>query len=253
MDRYCLSLGWTGQPFQFAKLLAQPGVIDRGLLARFILIKPKEMAGTRQHIDVEGRPTVRRLNPNHREAWADYIRSNATYEEPNRHVLTMSPDVQMGFDQYVQGVEDLIPDAPDHMKPWLNREPGHALRLVAVFHTMTHPRNWPDKPISEENVSNVIELMDDLRTHYLAVMSVPEAKAKDALRILKWGTSRGYKEFTPRDVKQAMRGQRRNDAWIEPALLTLSQRGYIAEVKEEAKRVGRPSSRYRWHPDLYEN
>ncbi|MQA17562.1 MAG: DUF3987 domain-containing protein, partial [Pseudonocardiaceae bacterium] len=136
---------------------------------------------------------------------------------------------------------------------WASKLTGATLRLAGLLHLAAHARCGYDRPISVETFIASARLGHYYLAHALAVFDLmgTDPDLEDARHVLAWITRTGSREFTRRDLFDAVRGKSRftKVTDLDPALSLLTEHGHIRHKPTEPKpNGGRPSVVYQVHP-----
>ncbi|MFI3249395.1 MAG: YfjI family protein [Eubacteriales bacterium] len=213
------------QPHILEKIMRNPALEGRGLLARFLYSVPVSMIGTRSY---DSNPVPYEIEGKYKELLHKLL-STPIPEVPT--VLTLSPSAQNVMKSYFEQIETML-QKEQSIKNWLAKHIGSVHRIAGNLHLAGQEGG----EISEQTVKSAIEIGKYFGSHarysFLTATSEEELiKAKEVLEL-------AYKlsktaTVTRRELYR--QGGKRNLQKVEelvPILDLLEDYGYIKQVHE---------------------
>lgn len=277
VDWPALTLGITTQPDVVRGLAEKAGFRGQGLLGRFLYALPESLVGRRLIDPPVMAEEVRTTYHEHIATllqWREGILANCantanqnqsanTAKESliddlaNIYILKISTAGSILLHDFLAWLEPhLAPSAAfGAFADWAGKLAGAALRVAALLHVARVASSQYSH--NSQNEIDAETLADALRfAHYAAAharAAFSEMGADPAIsgarRALQWIERRALREFTKRDLFEAIKGTVPKADDMEPILKTLCDHGYIRAIEQE--RIGpgrRPSQRYEVHP-----
>lgn len=238
--RPLLTLSLSVQPDVMETAAANPALMGRGLMPRFLLSAPASRAG---HREVEPAPIPETV----RTRWAVCLHGLLEYGEQDGYApfapMRLSPAI--GLDQaarhlhvaFRQEVETgLHPDDGEWsgVGAFAGKAPGLAGRIAGLLHLAEHGPRGITRKVSKETMFAAIEIV---RTHLahagrLVHGGAESEEVRDARTIIRWARSTGRDTFTGRE---ALTGARKRAGGpdtadrVRQAVLVLQERGWLRE------------------------
>jgi putative DNA primase/helicase len=201
-----------------ATLMVQPSVWDglrgnrtaagRGVLARFLPVRPESLVGQRFG---PGAPIPAATS----DAWSERLSTllEAAYE-PGPHVMSLSPGAAAAFRAAADDIERQIGPVRDDetWSGWLGKQAGRVVRIAAVLHAVNTGRLAGQ--VTEPEMRAAVALGKWLQWH--AERELRGSFTFDARRLAEWAERHGH-PFTARDAYRSMHwpAQRCEDALEE--------------------------------------
>jgi replicative DNA helicase len=282
VDWPALTLGITTQPDVVRGLAEKAGFRGQGLLGRFLYALPTSMVGRRK-IDTPSVPEHIRTTYHERIAtllkWRELNSANSANSandqsdtansgkislidrNTNITILVISPSSNILLDQFLTWIEPHLGEqgAFGGFADWAGKLAGAALRIAGLLAVATqvgsHNSHNSQNEISEETLADALRLAHYLIAHARAAFAEmgTEPAMAGARRVVAWLEQRGLREFTKRELFEAIKGTYPKADDLDPILKVLCDHGYIRlQITEERGGPGRkPSPRYEAHPDLW--
>lgn len=282
VDWPALTLGITTQPDVVRGLAEKAGFRGQGLLGRFLYALPVSTVGKRKinppsvpeevrtsyHEKIATLMQWRTINSansansaNDYEGYANSGKIPLIDRNTNITTLVISTSSTILLDRFLTWIEPHLGEqgAFGGFADWAGKLTGAALRVAGLLHVAaqvgSHNSHNSQNEIGEETLADAFRL-----THYLiaharaafAEMGTDPAMA-GARRVVDWLEQRAAREFTKRDLFEAIKGTYPKADDLDPMLKLLCDHGYIRlQVTEDRAGPGRkPSPRYEVHPDLW--
>ena len=249
LDRPALSMGLIVQPETFAELAAGRRLRTTGILARYLYAMPKSNIGQR---DVRKRASIpRTIEDGYHDAVMGLLQG---YEECTAEpvILAFSSEAQEPLIEFSEEIEREQGEGGkfEEISDWTSKLPGAVVRLAAIFQ------------LAQDGLeARTVEIGSVGRALYLCKLLIPRAQAAfamlgaddtdtDALAVLRWIREGEKREFTRRDIQQAMRRRFTKLERLLDALGVLRDL-YIISGEKKTNTGGRPSSFFLVNPKLY--
>ena len=254
IDRPALTAAYAIQPDVIRGLGAKPSFRGRGLIGRFLYATPESPLGKRR-IDPEPVPDAVSA------AYGDAVRRLAAIEEPGDGapwILSLGDEARERFLSWQSEVEPMLGPTGElgTMTDWAGKLAGLTARLAAVLHLVAQddPEPWRVS-VGIESIESAVGLARWAIPHAEAAIDLVagevEGPVADAGYVLLWLRDRGKPEVSRREIGQ--HGRRRFDGQPErlsAALGVLIDRGWIRPIEDGPRGPGRPSERWRVHPEV---
>lgn len=282
VDWPALTLGITTQPDVVRGLAEKAGFRGQGLLGRFLYALPVSMVGKRK---INPPAVPEQVRTTYHETIAALLKwregnsgnsGNSGNEQSNSGDSEKNSliDINTNITTLVISSSsiNLLQDFQGWLEPhlaeqgafgafadWAGKLVGAALRIAGLLHVATeigsHNSHNSQNEILVETLADAFRLSHYLIAHARAAfaeMGTDPAMA-GARKVVAWLEDRSIREFTKRDLYQAIKGTIPKADDLDPILKLLCDHGYIRlQVTEDRAGPGRkPSPRYEAHPDLW--
>lgn len=240
-----LTIGATFQPAVLRRAAHVAVNIERGVLARWLLVKPVSMRGYR---DKKGAKPVN-VNVEHEyfERMYRIVDELAQYSDPM--VLTFTNEARAALADYDQALEVRMRPGGDleSVAEFASKLAGTVARIAALLHIAHEedPVRWR-LMVELVNVERAIELGDYFLAHTIGVMRYARANPviEDADRILRWAINRAEhsaRTFTRREAQQGLSGFEKVEQ-LDAPLRELVEHGWlrVAAQRRSGSKGGRP-------------
>lgn len=222
------------------EMVATRGVVERGLLARFVKAAPATRRGYRN---------VRNPAPMPESVREEYAaRVSVLLHELREHdpiELRLDEDAGRVFTEHKVHHEEVEsrPGGRVHdLAEWGEKYLGTVARIAAVLHFASHDDTGEAsrRPIDERTMRAAIAIGDYLIEQEVALDGVTRQspEAVGARAILDWIRASGVLDFSTRDVQRAKAGRvaLRTSEQVRAALQLLADHGYVARIDEGASK-----------------
>jgi hypothetical protein len=217
IDRLTLTVALTLQPSVLIEIADDRANRDRGLVGRFLIVQPESHVGYRPSY----RPSVPDAVSTN---WESLLRDIAgrVLDRSEPVVLSLSPEAERFFNNWFSFIETrLRPDTGDlrYCVDWANKAQGHVLRLAAVLHVAqgmpdvrlparVQVSGLPDTTISFNTMYAACTLWEYCAEHAIHLFDEMGARPETqvAKKVLGWLERNAVKDFSQRDVFQAVKG-----------------------------------------------
>lgn len=242
-----LSIGLSPQPDVLRGLATKPGFRGRGLLARFLYFVPPSPLGFRT---LESHSIPQNVEATYHSGIYKILDMPAVKNEDGEQtlqVIRLSPEAYAEWFAFAKVMEiSMQPNGVfEHATDWAGKAPGAAARLAGVMHVIEHAHGSPEQtPISLETMKRALDLMAVISQHSLHALDLMGADATiaDARSVWRWVESGRRKQFTVREVHQALKGSFPRVKELKAALDVLDERGYVEVATVMPTTMGRPPS-----------
>lgn len=252
IPRAGLSLVLMVQPVVLAKLITDPEMTGRGLLARFLFAGPPSLVGRRR----TGR-NVPGIPGDVANAYRGRVRDLAIeldgWTDPAQLAFTSGAlDVLDVFEADVERRQ--LPGGDLAVTgPWAGKFTGNVLRVAAILHLAEHGPDGLRRPIEQHTITSAIDLGGYFIAHAKAVLAPRRGAVDDARVVLAYLHRHQLTEFSIRQMHTGLpRKQFATVDVVQDAVDVLANHGWVAELPM-LKRGGpgrRPSPRYVVNPAL---
>jgi hypothetical protein len=241
MKRPCLTICSAMQP----SVLSGKGMEladGRGLLARFVFVKPPRRTGYR-NVGALPKDLPAEANAVYRERLRRV--TVAMRQRTEAFALSLSPDALVTFLSWRSTVEPRRRDGGDLsiVLGWAAKAEGLVLRLSALLWLGDGAGGDGSAAITAPQVSRAIRLFEAIAAHTLDALgsSVADAATKSAHALVQWLERNRVEVFTVRDVR---RGPGRTRGFlVAESIRELERRGYVRSLPT-VRGAGRPTARY---------
>ena len=232
------------KPILTILLSAQENVLDglfnneifrgRGLTARFVYGKPKSKFGQRKH-DTPEIPTE--LAEEYEKLLLSLL--HIPYSSDTIHTLKLDEQAQTLLSNFFDWLEPQLIDELENMSDWGGKFIGMATRIAGIIHCAEHRKSAAKKKVSEETMSNAIEIAKYFLEHAKYAYSLMGADkdlriAKQILKKLKRQTDDNLNQY---QIFRMCRGTCKKTEDVLPALEILVEHGYL-KVRENPEATG---------------
>ncbi len=236
-----LVIGAASQPVVLKRLLEKREFIERGGLARFIVVQPRSKVGSRTW---EGTPIPTSVRAAYNSAIQRLLDISVDRDRKGklqRHNLTFDADAEAILRRYRASVEhQLDPDDQSGFTMFLQKHAGRVARIAAHFNLT---ENGLAVPVRVNDVKRALELGEYIIAHARSIYSTKQAdpNAQLAVRILKWITKNGLDRISKRLCNEALRPSCADDL-DEPLRLLVRLHYLRPEEAEDRNGPGRRPS-----------
>jgi replicative DNA helicase len=241
LARPALSIAAAMQPVAFDKVMAVPSFHDQGLIARFLLTKPRPRTGAR----LPPRQRVRHETEYDRRVTALL---NLDPSQPGR-VLVLNDGANERLESLAAEIDERCDEGGDlHCcKAWAGKLRGNVIRLASVM-------ALADDPATTVIEATIMERAENLGRYFLGhAVALFRTGAEfvddhNAEIVLKWIKNRRQGSFSHRQAMRSHGGRLRGEDVMD-ALELLEHRGYIRRGEDVRRPLGRPRApSYLVHP-----
>lgn len=247
LEKPCLTIGLSPQPYALTDRQAARAFRSRGLDARFLYLLPKSMVGRRI---MEPPAMPRTVQERYRQKVRSLLELPWAVDADGNNVahrLRLSGEAYRLWVDFAEDVERELADGGglELLKDWGGKLAGAAIRLAGLLHALEH-----DAPQSREIEAGTMR-------HALYLASIFSEHAKGAFQlmgsepihecakaVLGWIRRKGAVSFTERDCFNDLRGRYQTMDELRPGLKVLVERLYIVEMATQRKpgKAGRKAS-----------
>jgi hypothetical protein len=260
VDRKGRAPEYVQKPALTVALMVQPEVLrqvwtnltfrGRGLVARFLFVRPRPMVGRRR---VDPAPVPDDIAERYRERLRELAAALAEWTDPA--VVALRPEARDALMDYARRVEDRLATGGDlaHVADWAGKLVGAVVRIAGLLHVACHPDDGWRRPVAEETVRDAVRLGDLFADHYLAALAETGASpdVAGAEYVLDIVRRIGCEAVSVRDVFNRVTKSRFGTVKeLEPALALLEAHDYLRR-EPDPDRHGpgrRPSPTYAVNP-----
>jgi hypothetical protein len=253
-----LTFGVTPQPVIFEAIAKNERLRRSGFVDRFLYLLPTSRLGYRK---LEQHPIDAGLLADWRRTVYDLAGVEPATDdkgEPVPHTLTFSGTAYRIWKDWQREVEGMLREGGqlEHLRGWGGKLAGNTVRLAGLMHCgeLTF-RAVAQREIQADTVQRAVELARVFLGHAMNVFDMmgsdPATGAANAL----WKVIAGRREeeFSARDAWNPLRGKFKRVGDVEGGFQKLIDHNLIAELgTPDIGKPGRPSRRFRVHPDLAE-
>ncbi|MGO9056244.1 MAG: DUF3987 domain-containing protein [Candidatus Binataceae bacterium] len=250
MDHPALTLVLSPQPDVLHGLAAKPGFRGRGLLARFLYALPISRLGYRTGDTTPVPATIS-------DEYARNVRALLEVRRPETgaYTITLTSGARQELREFAAAVEHDLRDGErfEQVRDWAGKLPGAGARIAGLLHCAKHCLGNPDnEAIDLGTMRHALDLAAVLTYHALAAFDLMGADlvVKDARKVWAWIKRQRKSTFTFRDCFRALQGTFPRAEHLEPAIVALVERGYIAPQEKARSTVGRPTRTFEVNPVL---
>jgi len=252
--RPCVSAAFALQPDVIKGLADKQSFRGRGLIGRFLFAVPKSPLGNRKIDTPPVPPCVKADYENLIRRVFDIKPISADVP----HLLQLSPAARSRFRDWMADVEIMLGEwgRLELVKDWGGKLCGLTGRLIAILHLVSNnrPEPWLD-PVDLKTVESAIELARWAIPHAeaaIGLMSRSDDALNDAAYILKWLRRLAKPTISRRQIHE--HGRQRFDGArerLDRALEELVECGWLRPLLSDKPRVGRPSTQFEVHPNVW--
>lgn len=253
LSRAILTLALGTQPTVLAEVAKSRPMVERGLLARFLLAIPVSLLGTRT---AEGAA----YDQDAMDAWSEVLEKIAQIPMPppddeNFPALRLSREARARHVEFCQWMEPRLGDSGDlgDMPGWAAKHRGRVLRIAGLLHLLAG--RGVDEVVSDRSMFAAVKVGEWAIPHARVVfgfngITVDEG-AERCLQVVDWIKRKRPARFVARDAQRGVRKQWANAGTVLEVLDELVGKGWLREVRfEDLSR--RPKVGYVPHPRLIE-
>lgn len=254
LNRAILTLALGTQPTVLAEVAKSKAMVERGLLARFLLAVPHSLLGTRT---AEGAA----YDQDAMDAWADILEKIAQIPMPppddeDFPALRLEPDARDRHVEFCKWMEPRLGDGGDlgDMPGWAAKHRGRVLRVAGLLHLLAG--RGVDERVSDRAMFAAVKVGEWAIPHARVVfgfngITVDEG-AERCLHVVDWVKAKRPALFVARDVQRGVRkAWAKNVADVIQVLDELAYKGWLREQSFKDKSQ-RPKTGYVPHPRLIE-
>jgi replicative DNA helicase len=253
LSRAILTLALGTQPRVLAEVAKSAAMVERGLLARFLLAVPTSLLGTR---DPEGAD----YDTDAMDAWADALEKIAQIpipppdEEPFP-ALRLAADAHRQHVAFCAWLEPRLGSSGDlgDMPGWAAKHRGRVLRIAGLLHLLAG--RGVDELVSGHAMSAAVEVGRWAIPHARLVFGFNavslDEDAERCLQVVNWIKRDRPELFTAREARRAVRKSWVNAASMVEVLAELVARGWLRDRQFQDK-AHRVNVGYSPHPLLIE-
>ena len=252
VDAPAITVAVTTQPEIVEGLAAKQGFRGRGLLARFLFVRPKSLVGARK-VDTPAVPAgIRREYERHMLEILGLLPPEDSTVEIEARAIQLSPEAHGARVEFRSSIEPRLGPGGDleEIQDWGNKLGGVVIRLAGLLHIADHAGGGGAEvlnPISEDTLKRAISIARYMVSHAVAAfMSMGGNEAiEDARYVLGrvQGDMResGQATITKRAVFRLTHGRFTTAGDLMPPLEVLVSRNYMREVPshEDPKAMSR--------------
>jgi len=250
-----ITIGLAVQPDVIRGLAEQPEFRGRGLLARFLYALPVSLLG---HRDPDAAPVPDEIRAEYHTnvtALLNLPFGTDANGDPGPHLLRLAPDAQASLRDFDTWLEPQLAEFGElgGMTDWAGKLVGAVGRIAGILHMvlMAHTSAPWESTILGATFDRAIRIGKYFIPHARAAFAEMGADAVvgQAKTILRWIETQDAREFTKRDVHQALRGRFKRVEELDAPLEMLRAHGYIARLSEASAGPGRkPSPKFEVNP-----
>lgn len=238
-----LSMILTVQPSVLGGLMDNATLRGRGLCGRFLYAMCSSKVGRREITPPPIPGAVK-------EAYRTFVRRLLAGDGAG--TIHLSPEADRLRQDYQSRIEARLGNEWEHMRDWGGKAVGAMLRIAALFHAATSPA---EAPISPETMDGAVAVAEFLGKHAEAAYQSMGSNERlgEAKYILDRLLSAGKETVTRTQLTRLCRGRFRSAEDMRPALLLLSEYGYIREAEAEVGYNNRKQISYKLNPAVLGN
>lgn len=195
-----------GQPGVLARAQREPWLRERGLIARFILLRPPSLLGAR---DVAPEPAAALQMVAWRERILELLRAAKADEGTDSLLLsTGAQDERLTF---MREIEGRLAGEDAAWADWFGKLVGQTIRIAGLFHLIQYGPEAVDSAIPPETMASAIAVARHLSIHARTLLRPvegsddPDETAPHQAQLLAWIEAHGVSEFSTRDAYRANR------------------------------------------------
>jgi uncharacterized protein DUF3987/bifunctional DNA primase/polymerase-like protein len=246
-----LTIGATFQPAVLQRAARVAINVERGVLARFLFVKPTSMRGYRNK---GAKPVSTEVEREYFERMY-FITEELAHYSGEPLVMSFTNEATAALIAFDQGIETRMRPGGDleHVAAFASKLAGTVARIAALLHIAheAEPARWR-LMVELVNVERAIDLGEYFLAHHLGVMRYAhlDATIEEADRVLRWAIRRGAPSFTRREAQQGVSGFVKADQ-LDAPLAELVERGWLRRAPQERSgpKGGRPPApRFEVHP-----
>lgn len=247
MERPALTMGLMVQPDVIQGMASKPGFRGRGLIGRFLFVRPEDNIGGRTG---KSEPIPGAVKFAYHQTILSLLDIPVSEEVQTIKPTVEAQEVWQEFWKMIEG--KMAADGIfEHMRDFAGKLPGAAARIAGNFHCVENcesSKPW-QKELERDTMQRAVSLATKLGQYALFVYDQMGADESilAARKILQWIRRQGAETFTARDCHAALKGRFQKRAELEPGFNILIDYGYIVPV-ERIKKRGRPSDKFRVNP-----
>jgi hypothetical protein len=239
-----LALGLLVQPSVAGELLAHDGARGQGLVARFVILRPTSLVGTRNRSSRVPIPAALA------DEWDGRIRALAGLPRDEPRTLTLSNEAREAFHRFEDEHEPRMhPGSGDlaSIVDWANKHPGRVGRVALLLHALGD--DSAAGTISGDTMRAAIRIGDHMILHALAVLD-GDRERRELDGVLSWlARTDKVKDGTVKVRDLYRDGPCHGGDHGHEVARRLAALGYLRELQRPTGTAGRPSSpAYAVHP-----
>jgi hypothetical protein len=219
------------------EMSATRGVVDRGLLARFVKAAPATRRGFRNVVDPPPIPEALRAEYAARVSVALYeLREHEPVE------IRLDSEAQGVFTRFrVRHEEASRPGGRVYeIGAWAEKHAGMVARIAAILHFAgaAFTEDAIGSPITADTMASAITIGNYFVEQEIALEAVTRVRHESvgAQAVLDWIRTEGVREVSTREVQRAKAGRTalRTAEQVRAALILLADHGYVARIDSES-------------------
>ena len=253
VDRKGRNPEYIAKPALTVALMVQPEVLrrlgdnltftGRGLVARFLFIRPATMVGARQ---VDAAEVPQPVTDRYSDTLRELARELAGWTDPA--VVPLTDDARAVMFDFARRIEDRLGSGGDldHVADWAGKLVGAVVRLAGLLHVAHRLAAGTRQPVEADTMRAAVRLGEFFIAHYLAAsdeMGTNEDvdNAEYLLTIIR---RMGQEHVTVREVFNRVTKRRFPTVPnLTPVLATLEAHDYVRRIPDpERTGPGRPPS-----------
>ena len=253
-----LSIAVTVQPSVLQKMFRNDEMIDRGLVARFLYVFPKDSLGTRTY-------DTPKIPSELKDYYRNLIRTALSMKSDNDrngesvpYIISPNEDAQNILKEFHDRVEhELSPNGEfATMRDWAGKLFGAVCRIAGILHGFQHatPGGMTNMEIDGKTARCAAAIGEYLIPHAKHAYRVANRRRKTcqlsrAVECLRTLVAENAKVFTPRDLQNKMGLKAAEE--VTPVLRDLENHRYIVQVAVDREGRGRrPKALFEINPQL---
>jgi hypothetical protein len=234
VNSFRVSMNLSIQPMIFEGSFSDPMLINQGLLARFLISKPRSRIGERQYVEGSVRETGE-----YKDYESTILQILKKFKGPslNAKPVGLSKDAFDLYKQYSNHIESLQgPDGPlSDVIPFASKSAEQALRIACVIWGYENPGKIgdPNLEMSTEYMERGIELSQFYMGEAKRIIPGKHEKI-EIYRLVEWLCKRYEdKAFSLRDIQNGGPGfLRKNRSKVLHFLATLQQKNWVYKISD---------------------
>ncbi|KAA9012400.1 DUF3987 domain-containing protein [Niallia endozanthoxylica] len=245
-----ITVGIFVQPIVVSDLVNNEEYRRRGFPARFLYSLPSSKVGYRTFDKTKV--------PNEIEnRYKENVTRILSIQTEKTSILRFSDKAYHAFKEFSLNVEKrLIKDKGDlaSFEDWAGKLVGHTARIAGLLHIAKHFTEAGDVEVGSDSVNKAIKLSEYLISHAKRVFgeSISESEIEDAKYLIDSIRKRKQSEYSRQRLWQLTKKRFKKVDFLDRAIQTLIDRGYLQEVWTKNKvSGGKNSRRYLINPYVF--